>query len=126
MPRKAITIPNSTLPAGPFSLAIAAEPFLFLSGQLGLDPATGKLAPGGAAEQCAQIFRNLETVLKAGGKTLGEVIKATVYLTDMAGSSRRLTPHAPPSPLPPCRSAHASKSTSSRAERRRPHESHSF
>lgn len=83
MPRKAITLPNAAPPVAPFSLAISAEPFLFLSGQLGTDPTTNKLVSPGVQEQCRQIFRNLEALLAAGGKTLDDVVKATVYLVDM-------------------------------------------
>jgi 2-iminobutanoate/2-iminopropanoate deaminase len=83
MPRKAITVPGAAPPVAPFSLAVEAEPFLFLSGQLGTDPATNKLVSGDLQEQCRQIFRNVEGVLAAAGKTLDNVVKVTVYLADM-------------------------------------------
>lgn len=83
MPRIPIVLKESTLPPGPFSLGVTAEPFIFLSGQIGLDPRTGKLVAGGIGEECRQIFRNIEAVLKAAGKSFDDVIKATVFLVDM-------------------------------------------
>jgi 2-iminobutanoate/2-iminopropanoate deaminase len=84
MPRKAFSLAGSAPTVGPFSLAVAAEPLLFLSGQLGLDPATNRLIAGGISAECAQIFRNLEAVLSSAGKSLDDVVKTTVYLADIA------------------------------------------
>lgn len=69
---------------GPYSQAVGAGDFVFLSGQTGIDPATGEFVPGGVPEQTRQIFRNLRAVLEAAGLTLGDVIKTTVFLTDLA------------------------------------------
>lgn len=69
---------------GPYSQAVRAGGYLFCSGQIPLDPATGKLVAGGIAEQTERVLRNLEQVLAAGGATLRSVVKTTVYLTDLS------------------------------------------
>lgn len=69
---------------GPYSQAIAVDDWLFASGQIPLDPATGELLTGSVAEQTAQVMKNLTAVLRAGGTTLSHVVKTTVYLADMA------------------------------------------
>ena len=70
-------------PVGPFSQAVRAGDFIFLSGQVGLD-ASGKLVAGGIAAQAEQIFANLAAVLQAAGKGFADVVRAGVFLTDMA------------------------------------------
>lgn len=69
---------------GPYSQGVRCGGFLFCSGQIPLDPATGKIVPGGIAEQTERVLRNLEAVLSAGGATLASVVKTTVYLVDLA------------------------------------------
>lgn len=69
---------------GPYSHAVDAGEFVFLSGQTPLDPATGKLAEGGVDAQTEQVLVNLTNVLKAAGLTTDNVIKVNVFLTDMA------------------------------------------
>jgi 2-iminobutanoate/2-iminopropanoate deaminase len=83
MPRDAVIDPSLALPGLPFSPAVRADGLLFLSGQVGQDPDTGRLAEGVAA-QTAQAIRNLEAVLKVAGKTLDDVVRVGVYLTDMS------------------------------------------
>ena len=68
---------------GPYSQAIEANGFVFVSGQIPLDPATGAFVPGGVEEQAEQSLRNLKAVLAGAGCTLGDVVKTTVFLTDM-------------------------------------------
>jgi 2-iminobutanoate/2-iminopropanoate deaminase len=68
---------------GPFSSAVRAGEFVFLSGQVGQDAATRRLVAGGAAEQTEQILKNLSAVLRAAGKTFAHVVRVGVYLTDM-------------------------------------------
>ena len=82
MPRDAIT--SDTLPpsVGPFSAGIRAGELIFLSGQIGSDPDTDTLVPGVAA-QTDQAIRNLAAVLEAAGRTLDDVQRVGVYLTDM-------------------------------------------
>ena len=58
--------------------------WLVTSGQIGLDPKTGSIVPGGVAAETERVIANLEAVLAAGGGTLGDVVKTTVYLADMA------------------------------------------
>jgi 2-iminobutanoate/2-iminopropanoate deaminase len=68
---------------GPYSQAVSVAGMLYTSGQTGLDPATGALAPGGFEAQAEQVFANLHQVLASAGATFADVVKATVYLTDM-------------------------------------------
>ena len=68
---------------GPYSQAVGCGGFLFCSGQIPLDPATGKLVEGGIREQTERVLRNLEAVLAAGGAGMGTVVRTTVYLLDM-------------------------------------------
>lgn len=82
MPRKAYSAPNAVT-VGPYSHAVETGDLIYLSGQTPIDPATGKLVQGGAAEQTAQCFINLFAVLNAAGLTPVEVVKVNVYLTDM-------------------------------------------
>jgi 2-iminobutanoate/2-iminopropanoate deaminase len=65
-------------PVGPFSPAVRAGGFLFFSGQVGQDPATGALVQGGVEAQARQLFRNLAALLEAAGKGFGDVVKASV------------------------------------------------
>jgi 2-iminobutanoate/2-iminopropanoate deaminase len=58
--------------------------WIVTSGQVGIDPPKGALVPGGVAEQTEQVIRNLEAILGEGGATLGDVVKTTVFLVDMA------------------------------------------
>lgn len=71
---------------GPYSQAIKTErgTMIFCSGQIPLDPKTGALVGKTVVEQCRQVMKNLEAVLKAGGATFSEVVKTTLYLTDMS------------------------------------------
>jgi 2-iminobutanoate/2-iminopropanoate deaminase len=83
MSKTAITASELTPPVGPYSQAIKAGGFIFLSGQVGQDPATGKLVAGGLAAEAARAFENLAAVLKAAGKGFDDVVRAGVYLTNM-------------------------------------------
>lgn len=84
MPREPIPCQETAQPVGPFSPAVRAGEFVFLSGQVGQDPVTGKLIPGDVSAQAEQIFRNLGAVLRAAGKTFADVARVGVYLTNMA------------------------------------------
>ncbi len=79
-----ISAPNAPAAIGPYSHAVAAGDFLFTSGQIALDPATGKLAGDTIEVQTEQVLRNLEAVLAAHGMTFAHVVKTTVFLTDLA------------------------------------------
>ncbi len=73
---------------GPYSQAVAAGGFLYTSGQIGLDPATGEMVPGGFEAQARRVLENLREVLAAGGCVFGDVVKATIYVADMADFPR--------------------------------------
>ena len=79
-------VSTSAAPAaiGPYSQAIKAGDFLFASGQIPLDPATGTLVSGGIAEQTHRVLKNLAGVLAAAGIGFDKVVKTNVYLADMA------------------------------------------
>jgi 2-iminobutanoate/2-iminopropanoate deaminase len=83
MPREIITTDRIAPSVGPFSAAVRAGDLLFLSGQVALDPATGKLVVGDIGAQTEQIFANISAVLEAAGKSFDDVMKTTVYLADM-------------------------------------------
>ena len=68
---------------GPYSQAIEANGFVFASGQIPIDPATGAFVPGGVEEQAEQVLKNMKAVLAAADCTLSDVVKTTVFLTDM-------------------------------------------
>jgi 2-iminobutanoate/2-iminopropanoate deaminase len=69
---------------GPYAQAVAVGGWLYTSGQIGLDPASGELAPGGFEAQARQALANLRAVLAAAGCGFHDVVKATVYVTDLA------------------------------------------
>jgi 2-iminobutanoate/2-iminopropanoate deaminase len=71
-------------PTAAYSHAVRAGDFLFVTGQLGVDPKTGALVAGGAAEQAKQIMRNLETVLRGAGTSLDRVVMARLYLVNFS------------------------------------------
>ena len=83
MARQTLPADNPALKDLPFSPGAYAGELLYLSGQVGLDPQTGALAEGGAAVQTAQALANIAATLKTAGKTLGAVVKANIYITDM-------------------------------------------
>jgi 2-iminobutanoate/2-iminopropanoate deaminase len=83
MPRETITSPNIPTPVAPFSPAVRAGEFVYLSGQVGQDPGTGLLVRGGISAQVDQTLRNLQAVLEAAGKSFGDVIQVRVFLADM-------------------------------------------
>lgn len=87
MPKIVISSEHAPRAIGPYSQAIRVGDFVFLSGQIPLDPATGELVPGGIEEQTRQVMSNLEAVLQAAGASWGAVIKATIYLTDLSDFS---------------------------------------
>jgi len=71
-------------PTAAYSHAVRAGDYLFVTGQLGVDPQTNKLVSGGAAEQAEQIMRNLETVLRGAGTTLDRTVMARIFLVNFA------------------------------------------
>jgi 2-iminobutanoate/2-iminopropanoate deaminase len=83
MPKTIIRSDNAPAPVASYSQAVRAGEFLFLSGQLGLDPKSGQMVPGGVEAETRQILENLGAVLAAASATFDDVVKATVYLADM-------------------------------------------
>ncbi|MFY9551459.1 MAG: Rid family detoxifying hydrolase [Thermoanaerobaculia bacterium] len=84
MSKTAITSPELAPPAGPFSQAIQVDGFLFLSGQVAQDPATGKVVEGGVVAETERVFQNLSAVLKAAGRSFDDVVRAGVFLKNMS------------------------------------------
>jgi 2-iminobutanoate/2-iminopropanoate deaminase len=83
MPKQIIAAPPLKA-IGPYSLATETNGLVFVSGQIHVDPATGKLVEGDIGAQTRQVFENLKTILTAAGLSFSHVIKATVFLVDMA------------------------------------------
>ena len=71
-------------PTAAYSHAVRAGEFLFVTGQLGVDPKTNALVPGGAAEQTRQIMQNLQTVLRGAGTSLERAVMVRIYLVNFA------------------------------------------
>jgi 2-iminobutanoate/2-iminopropanoate deaminase len=82
--REVITAGDAPAAAGAYSHAMATGSLVFTAGQIALDPATGELVPGDAAAQAQRVLDNLDAVLRAAGASLETVLKATIYLADMA------------------------------------------
>jgi 2-iminobutanoate/2-iminopropanoate deaminase len=74
---------NAPAAIGPYSQAIKANGFVFVSGQIPIDPRTGEFVQGGIREQTEQVLKNLSAVLEASGSSLDQVVKTTVFLADM-------------------------------------------
>ena len=83
MDTKAIETREAPAAVGPYSQAVTAGGWVFASGQIPLDPATGRLEGSTVAEQTDRVLRNLAAVLAAAGLGLGRVAKTTVYMTDL-------------------------------------------
>ncbi len=84
-----LSVPGAPKAVGPYSQAQVVRlhggnKMVFTAGQIGLDPATGEMVAGGLQEQCERVFANLAAVLAGAGLGFGDVVKATVYLADMA------------------------------------------
>lgn len=82
MEKKQIITANAPSPAGPYSQGIAVDRFVFVAGQRPADPKTGEIAEGIAA-QTRQVIENLASVLEAAGSSLEDVVRSTVYLSDI-------------------------------------------
>lgn len=81
--KKVITTLNAPKAIGPYSQAIEANRTLYISGQLAIDPQTGKLVEGGIKEQTVQVLKNIEALLTEAGYSKTDVVKSTVLLSDM-------------------------------------------
>jgi len=83
MQRTVIVSPNAPAPVGPYSQGVVMDGWLWTSGQVALDPATGVLVGRDAAAQADRALRNIGAILAAGGSGWAQVVRATVFLTDM-------------------------------------------
>lgn len=84
MSKTAITSSELSPPVGPFSHAVEVAGVIYLSGQVGQDPATGRVVEGGIVAETERVFQNLSAVLKAAGKNFDDVACARVFLTNMS------------------------------------------
>ncbi|MBP1633536.1 MAG: yabJ 3 [Acidobacteria bacterium] len=80
---RAISTASAPAAIGPYSQAVRAGDFLFVSGQIPIDPATGAVVPGDAAAQTRRVLENMGEILKAAGAAFAGVVKTTVYLADL-------------------------------------------
>ncbi|MCU0570410.1 MAG: Rid family detoxifying hydrolase [Oculatellaceae cyanobacterium Prado106] len=80
--KQTVLTSDAEQPAGPYSQALKIGNQVYISGQIGVDPATGNLVPGGGVAEAEQVMKNLTAVLAACGCTFANVVKATIYLRD--------------------------------------------
>jgi 2-iminobutanoate/2-iminopropanoate deaminase len=81
--KQAISSPGAPKAIGPYSSALRADPFLFVSGQVPFDPATGAMVDGDIKAQTQRVLENIGALLKSGGLSYADVVRTTVYLADM-------------------------------------------
>lgn len=81
--KQAITTDKAALPVGPYSQAIQAGGFVFVAGEKGIDPKTGKIVDGGIAAETRQTLENVKAILEAAGLTMDHAVRSVVYMTDM-------------------------------------------
>jgi 2-iminobutanoate/2-iminopropanoate deaminase len=74
---------KAPVPVGPYSQAIINDKLVFCSGQLGIDPLTGKLVASGTADEARQCLKNISSVLEAAGSSMSKAVKVTIYMTDL-------------------------------------------
>ncbi len=86
--REIVETKKAPAPIGPYSQAIRANGFLFVSGQIPIDPATGSLVTGGIEEQTRQVLKNLSAILEAAGSGLSKVVKTSIFLTNLDDFAR--------------------------------------
>jgi len=89
-----VATPDAPQAIGPYSQAVKAAGFVYTSGQIALDPATGKLVDGSFEDQVHRVFKNLEAILRAAGTDFSRVLKATVFLTSLDNFSALNTIYA--------------------------------
>ena len=83
MKKDIISTPNAPAAVGPYSQAVRCGELVFLSGQIAINPATGKLVEGDITAQATQVCRNIAAVLESQGLSLANVVKTTVFITDI-------------------------------------------
>jgi 2-iminobutanoate/2-iminopropanoate deaminase len=84
MERTTVTAPDAGKPVGPYSQAVVAGGWIFVSAEKGVDPATGKIVEGGVPAETEQTLTNIRTILAAAEASLGDVVRCVVYLTDIS------------------------------------------
>jgi len=82
--REIISTPDAPKAIGPYSQGIRANGFIFVSGQVAIDPATQQVITGDVAAQTARVIQNLSEILEAAGSGLGKVVRTTVFLKNMS------------------------------------------
>ena len=80
---KNVKTPSAPVPVGPYSQAIVCDGLVFCSGQIGIDPRTGKLSPDGTEQEAKQCLDNIRSVLEAAGSSMKKVVKVTIFMTDL-------------------------------------------
>ena len=88
MNTKIIQTDRAPAAIGPYSQAVAANGFLFTAGQIAIEPSTGQVVDGDVVAQSERVLANLRAILEAGGSSMGDVVKTTVFLSDMADFPR--------------------------------------
>ena len=107
-----ITIPGAPTPRGPYSPAVRGGDYIYVSGQVGVDPVSGQLPAGGIGPETRQTLANIQKILEGCGASMAQVVRSGVYLTAAsdfkpmnevyARSSATPNPPAPPSSWPRC------------------------
>ena len=83
MPKRVLKTPSAPGALGPYSVAVQAGDFVFVSGQVAIDPVTGKRTPDDVAAQAKQIMENLKSILGDVGLTMNDIAKTTIFLVDI-------------------------------------------
>ena len=84
MPKQTIQTEKAPAPIGPYSQAVKANGFLFISGQVAIDPATNEVVTGGLVKEAQQVMKNIDAILKEANLTFQHVVKTTIFLSDMS------------------------------------------
>jgi len=83
MSKHVLATTSAPAPLGPYSVATEANGFVFVSGQVGIDPQTGSAAPGGVEAQARQAMENLRAILSDNGLTMADIVKTTLFLASI-------------------------------------------
>ena len=101
MTKKKIVAPAAGKPVGPYSQAITVGDWIFISGEKGVDPATGEIVEGGIRAQTGQTLQNIQAVLEAAGSSPADVVRCVVYMADTEDFQTMNEIYAPFFPDPP-------------------------
>lgn len=88
MPKTVLTTPSAPTPMAPYSIAIEANGFIFISGQIAIDPATGERVPDDVVAQSHQVMSNIGSILDDVGLSYADIVKTTIFLADIADFSK--------------------------------------